>query len=335
MNSVKFRVNLFLIIIPALLFITACGNENAASERSGFFFDTAVDIRLTAQNRKAAEELLDGCFSLCSRMELTFSARNENSELYRVNHRDENRLIVSDDLRDCIKTALFFSEISGGRFDLTVFPVSSLWDFHAEKPEVPDDALIKEAVRKVDYRKVHLEGNELTFDSDLTMIDLGAVAKGFISAKLKRYLEDSGCRSALINLGGNVSALGRKTSDRSWSVGIQKPFSGRGEILTALSAEDNCVISSGVYERCFEANGKRYHHILDPETGYPVETDLVQITVIGTDDALCDALATTFFLCGLEETKKMIDAYLPDQNAIQVMYVGKDGILKNLSGDPV
>ncbi len=309
-----------------LLFMTAAGAE--AAERSGFFFDTTVDIRVNAKN---GEALLDRCFDLCRRLELVFSAEDEDSELYAVNHRTSRTLTVSDDLRDCLAAALKYCELTDGRFDITIYPVSSLWDFHAESPSVPDAEEIASALEKVDYWKVHLEGNELTFDSDDTMIDLGGIAKGYISAALCRLLREEGCTSALVNLGGNVSALGFKKGKKPWKVGIQKPFAGRGELLTVVDAADCCVITSGTYERYFEQDGVSYHHIIDPRTGYPSETDVTQVTLIGTDDAACDALATCVILTGTEEAGPLLEAAGVEA---ELYYVGGDGVLRDAGGNP-
>ncbi len=331
-----FRLSaIILFLLTAVLTCSSCGNRTFDAARDGFFFDTTISIRLRETDKEKAEALLDECFRQCRKYELIFSAENPESELYRVNHRPENRVEISDDLRDCLEIAIRFSELTDGAFDFTIYPVSSLWDFHAEQPEIPSEDAVSEAVSKVDWRRVELTGNALVFDSSDTMIDLGAVAKGYISQKLKQYLSDSGCRSALINLGGNVSVLGRKSKKDAWSVGIQKPFSDRGEVLSVIPAEDNCVISSGIYERYFEKDGVRYHHIIDPKTGYPSETDLMQVTVIGTDDASCDALATCALLVGKDRIREIMSLLYTEENAPSLLYVADDGILRDAEGNAV
>ena len=281
---------------PSLTGADRSGSESA--EKDGFFFDTTVDIIVNGEN---AGDLADAAIELCKKMELVFSATNKNSELYQVNHRSGNSVSVSDDLRDCLEKALFYCELSGGHFDVTIFPVSSLWDFHTTSdPQLPEVDEIVKQLKKVDYTKVHLDGNTLTFDSEDTMIDLGAIAKGYISKKIADFLIDEGCSSALINLGGNVHALGSKTSGTAWKVGIQKPFAERGVLLDVIDVTDQCVITSGTYERYFTVDGRQYHHILDALTGWPAETGLSQVTVIGDDDAACDAIATIALAAGKE-----------------------------------
>ncbi|MGN0362252.1 MAG: FAD:protein FMN transferase [Bilifractor sp.] len=283
----------------------ASSSGTQVAEDAGTYFDTVIDIRVYGAQ---AEKLLKGCFSICEDMENTLSAQKESSELYKLNHRSTDSVTVSDDLAACIREGLAYGAMSEGTFDITIYPVKELWDFEGDTddPVIPDDTSISKALQKVDYTKVHVKGNTVTFDSPDTMIDLGGIAKGYISLKLKDYLKQNGCTSAMINLGGNVSVLGSKPDGSPFIVGIQKPFAERGEVLTTVDAEDESVISSGVYERYFRKNGKLYHHILDPKTGYPADTSLNQATVIGTDDVLGDALSTICILLGRENAEELI-----------------------------
>lgn len=303
-----------------LSFTSLCFAKEETVSNTGFYFDTVITVKLTAEN---ADVLLSGCMDLCQKLEDTFSAQKEGAELYKVNHREENTLEVSDDLASCIGQALAFSRMSGGAFDLTILPLRLLWDFEGKQGKsageyygedgkdrslVPTEEEIKEALSKVDYTRVHLDGNTVTFDTDDTMIDLGGIAKGWISYALKMYLKENGCSSACINLGGNVTTVGLKENGKNWNIGVQIPFSNRGEILTAIQAEpDSCIISSGTYERYFEEDGVLYHHILDPRTGYPAEVGLTQVTMTGMDDAACDALATAALVLGREDFERMME----------------------------
>lgn len=315
-----------LIPVLAVGSLSGCGTKDSQSaERTGSFFNTVISIKIYD---KDAEALMDGCFQLASEMEGIFSAQDSESELYSLNHRTSSVVTVSDDLADCLSEGLYFGEISDGAFDITIYPVRRLWDFENGTEVVPDEASIREAVQQVDASKVHLNGNEVTFDSPDTMIDLGGIAKGYISSKMKAYLKENGCQSALINLGGNVSTLGRKPDGSEWSVGIQKPFSDRGELLMTVTSSDSCVISSGIYERYFERGGRLYHHILDPRTGYPADTDLNQVTLIGDDDAACDALSTITMLVGREKAEEIIRTCYPE---LQVYFTDSENHIEKMS----
>ena len=283
--------------------------EDSGDEESlmqGFFFDTVVAVRIYGSG---AHNLAEKCAALCAQMEDTFSAQKESSELYKINHRTEQTVEISDDLAACLGLALEFCEATGGVYDVTVYPVYELWDFHGDKDFVPEEEDIKKAVEAVGYEKVHLEGNTLTFDSPDTMIDLGSAAKGYVSQKIKELLTQEGCASALIDLGRNISTVGAKPNGKNWKVGLQLPFAASGELLDIVEVRNQCVISSGIYERFFEKDGVLYHHILDPANGYPVQTDLNMATIVGddgTDDTLCDILSTVCILLGQEETEKFI-----------------------------
>ena len=256
-------------------------------------------------------------------MEKTLSAHDEESELYRVNHRGrgESEVEVSNELAECVSEGLYYCEASGGAFDITVLPLSEIWDFKSENPCVPPEDEIKTALEKVDYRRIHCDGNIISFDDPETEIDLGGIAKGYVSRKLREYLTDKGCTSAIINLGGNVSTVGSRPDGSLWAVGIQEPYADRGTVFEKLEIRDKCVVSSGTYERYFTVGEKQYHHILDLHTGYPADTELYQASVTGEDDVRCDALSTICVLLGKEGSEKLIRNKGWD---VSVLYIDKN-----------
>lgn len=256
------------------------------------------------------QEILDGCFDLCAEYENLLSRTKETSEIYRLNHRAEGErsLQVSEKTAQVIAKGLEYSRLSDGAFDITIEPLSSLWDFTAENPQVPPEEAIREARERVNYRNVSLEGNVVTFADDVTTIDLGAIAKGFIADEIKAYLIEEGVGSAIINLGGNVLCVGARPDETPFRIGIQRPFAERNEVAGALDIEDMSVVSSGVYERHFIQDGVNYHHLLNPRTGYPYENGLVQVTIISRDSVDGDGLSTTCFALGIEEGSELIES---------------------------
>ena len=326
-----------VIITAAVCFLlTGCGSlssEPLSSSDTRLYFDTSVTITIYDDDEIKREALLKGSFDICEKMEHILSARQEDSELYLLDHRDGglsgNRsaqfsgaeITVSDELASCIRTGLEAGSLSNGEFDITILPVSSLWEFNGESSEIPADNEIRKALTHVDQNKVILTGNKLKFTDPDTMIDLGAVAKGYISGKIKEYLKAQGCEGAVINLGGNISTLGKK-GDEPFTVGVRKPFSLRNDIAAKIILYDGCVISSGTYERCFTKNGKLYHHILSAKTGYPADTELSQVTLIGSDDILCDTLSTVFMLTGSEKAEKILET---EEYDIKVIFTDNEG----------
>ncbi|EET62313.1 hypothetical protein BRYFOR_05346 [Marvinbryantia formatexigens DSM 14469] len=294
------------VLAAALCPLAGCGAqpEPEQFEQTALYFDTVVTISFYAGEN--GEELMEHCMDMCAQFEHIFSRTDSESELYAVNHRTENRVEVSDGIAELVTVGLEYYEKSGGKFDITIAPLSDIWDFKSEDAAVPDAEVIAEATAKVDASKVHVEGNTLVFDSPDTMLDLGALAKGYAADALKEYLTGEGVTSGLINLGGNVLTIGSRPDGSEWNIGIQKPFGEYSETASVIKVADKTVVSSGIYERYFEQDGKLYHHILDPDTGYPVESDIEGISIICDSSLTGDALSTTCLALGPEQAEELI-----------------------------
>ena len=302
-----------IITVPAVLMLTGCGlisgipAEKGPVTKNDFALNTFVNVTVYDS---ADEELVQKAVDLCGEYEKIFSATREDSELYRLNHRDTDTVTVSEELAHVIGTGLRFSELTGGRFDITVLPLKETWGFSAdgEPDRVPDENAIREALGKISYRNVSVEGNTVSFSDRVTQIDAGALAKGYIADRIKEYLLENGVHSAVINLGGNILCVGEKPDGSAFRIGIRKPFT-ENEVLESLEIRDESVVTSGVYERYIEADGKKYHHILDTQTGYPVETELLSASVICPDSELADVLSTVCLCMGKEEGKRIAEEF--------------------------
>lgn len=278
--------------------------------------------------------LLDGCMELCDQYEQMFSRTLETSELYRLNHGEladaDGVSHLSPELAELIGRGLEYRQLSGGRFDIAIGPVSSLWDFTSDNPSVPEDSLIQAALPLVDYQDVILDGQELTFQKEGMQLDLGAIAKGYIADRLKNYLLENGVESAVINLGGNVLCVGSRPDGTPFRVGLQRPFADRNETIATIEVSDLSVVSSGIYERYFEQDGQLYHHILDPATGYPCENNLVAVTILSEESTDGDGLSTTCFALGLEKGMELIESL----ENVEAMFITEDNELHYSSGFP-
>ena len=324
-----------LILCPAVL--SGCSaqtksEENTAADSqepisaTAIKLNTAVTVTIYDSNDK---NLLTECMNLCDKYEKIFSRTASDSELYQLNHRElapvegtENTYQVSDDLAELVSEGLDYSELSEGAFDIAIEPLTSLWDFTAEDPQIPGDSLIQAALPKCDYHNISVDKdkNEITLKTDDTAIELGAIAKGYIADRLKDYLVSQNVKSAIINLGGNVLCIGEKPDNSAFKIGIQKPFADRSETIAVMDIKDKSVVSSGIYERCFEQNGTLYHHLLNPETGYPYDNGLIAVTIISDKSVDGDALSTTCFALGLEDGMKLAES-LDD---VQAFFVTSD-----------
>lgn len=298
---------MILIAGLAAMLLTGCQRKTEPISKSGFMLNTFVTVTIYD---KDDPKILEGSLELCRSYENIFSKTLEGSEVYKLNHRPFNQqtVTVSDDIKALISEAQTYSERSNGGFDVTIEPLSSLWNFTSENPVIPSEKDIKEAVTKVDYRNLKLEGNTLTFLSPDTTLDFGAVAKGYIADRLKDYLLEQGVKSAIINLGGNVLCVGEKPDGTPFKIGLQKPFADRNETIETLNIRDMSVVSSGVYERHFIKDGTNYHHLLNPRDGYPFQNGLVSVTILSKISADGDGMTTACFSLGLEEGLKLVNS---------------------------
>jgi len=319
MNRGRFvRFSLILTLILTFSFsviLSACSKIPGLSKDETITkTDFALNTFITVTVYEGGDE--DACYQACKLIhnyELIFSATDINSELYKLNERilpeTDGGYEVSEDLAHLIQTGIMMGEESDGAFDITIFPVKELWDFNAEEPALPDEKELAEALKHVDYRKVHVKDNKVYFDDDRIRMDMGALAKGYIADKVAEYLRENGVTSAIINLGGNIYCLGEKPDGSDFTVGIQKPFADHNETVTSVSVHDESVVTSGVYERCFDLDGEHYHHILNPKTGYPYDNGLVSVSIISESSEMADALTTTCFCLGGTEGKKLAEKY--------------------------
>lgn len=334
-----------VLVCPILLF-TGCGNITDADTSttgnepisiSSIKLNTAVQITIYDSQDKA---LLDDCLALCDKYELIFSRTNEKSELYKLNHRKDtsdkdtntdrqttpypvsgtaDTWHISEDLAALLSEGLDITRESDGAFDIAIAPLTSLWDFTAEDPKVPDDAAIQKALPLCSSDGVTIDGQDITLPSDDIQFDVGAIAKGYIADRMKDLLVKKGVKSAIINLGGNVLCIGSKPDGTPFKVGIQKPFADRNETEAVMDITGKSVVSSGIYERCFKQNGKLYHHILNPKTGYPYDNSLISVTIISDQSVDGDALSTTCFALGLEDGLKFAE-----KKGVQAVLITED-----------
>ncbi|MFR3728808.1 FAD:protein FMN transferase [Lacrimispora sp.] len=303
------RIGKTMILIAGLaaMLLSGCQRNIEPISKSGFMLNTFVTVTIYD---KDDPKILEGCLELCRSYENIFSKTLEGSEVYKLNHRssDQQTVTVSDDVKALISEAQIYSERSNGGFDVTIEPLSSLWNFTAESPVIPSEKDIKEAVLKVNYKNLKLEGNDLTFLSPDTTIDFGGVAKGYIADRLKDYLLEQGVKSAIINLGGNVLCVGEKPDGTPFKIGLQKPFADRSETIETLNIKDMSVVSSGVYERHFIKDGVNYHHLLNPRDGYPFQNGLISVTILSDISADGDGMTTACFSLGLDEGLKLVNS---------------------------
>ena len=272
-------------------------DEEAEASKDLFAMDTYMTLTAYGEH---AQEAVDKAAERVEELDALLSTGDENSEIYQLNQSGEATL--SEEGGYLVERALKLYQKTDGAFDIAIYPVMQAWGFPTQEYHVPDDATLKEKLALADASKVNYDKDtrKISFGQDGMEIDLGGIAKGYTSSQIMQIYQDCGVTSGLVNLGGNVQALGCKTDGSKWRVAIQSPDDTE-DYLGILEIENQAVITSGGYERYFEEDGVTYHHIIDPATGYPADSGLISVTIVSDDGTLADGLSTSLFIMGEEK----------------------------------
>ena len=311
----------------ALLLLAGCAPAPApaspTAESTFFAMDTIMTLKLYEGGDEA---LLDQAEDRVKELEALWSVTDENSEIYALNH--DGTAGLSPETADLLDTALGMCERTGGALDISIYPILRTWGFTTGEYAGPDGETIAALLPMVDYTQVRQDGTDASLPDGME-VDLGSVAKGCTGWWLAWLLKKNGVTSALLDLGGNIQAVGAKPDGSPWRIGVRDP-EGDGNI-GVVEIVDQAVITSGGYERYFEEDGVRYWHILDPKTGFPARSGLVSVTVVGDSGTVCDALSTALFVMGREGA---IDFWRQhkDEWGFQLVLVEEDGSVTITAG---
>ncbi len=280
------------LIITSLFILYSCSNIKVKQNRDFIALNTTCKITIFDFERINYDEIID----LIDKYESLLSAHRVGSDIYIINSLAGEKFYTPDRLTlELIKKGIEFCELSRGEFDISIGPLVNLWDV-GERSSVPDSNKIKLLTNLVNYKNIIIKDDgSVMLERAGMAIDLGAIAKGYIATLVKKHLIELGVKSAIINLGGNIDIIGMRPDGKNWNIGIQHPRKPHGEFVGILSTNNLSIVSSGDYERFFEGDGVRYHHILDPFTGYPRDGDIIGSTVITSDSLDCDGLSTITF----------------------------------------
>ena len=318
-------LTIITLCISLILSTTGCNSLNSYTtpiNKQGFAFDTLVSITIYDSNNYS---LLDECFNMCSCYENMLSKTVKGSDIYRINHANTEAVTVSDETITLLKYSIDAYNNYDQIFDISISPVSDIWTNARETSVLPELSSITNALANVNLSALNIDTKHFTVSKanpDL-QIDLGGIAKGYIADKLKEYLISEGVTSAIISLGGNIMTIGSKPDGSSFTIGIKEPFSQTNSAIAALSITDKTVVTSGTYERYFINEGRIYHHIIDPATGYPANTDLNSVTIITDSSMQADVLSTLCIILGLEKAKEVIN-HAP---GIEALFITSDNTI--------
>ena len=283
---------------------------NAHSENSPLSYShkstlniTAMDTFMTIQsygdkknaeiaNQKAKEEIL--------RIEKLLSVTDIESEIFRINHHQNEWQNVNQTTWEVLLEAKQMAQLTQGSFNTCLYPILSAWGFTTGSFSIPENNTIQYLLQFTDFEKIKFEDSYKIFIPQNMMIDLGGIAKGFTGDKIIQILKENGIESALLDFGGNIQTLGTKPDGTKWNIGIKNPLT--GEVAAGIKVENMAVITSGGYERFFTASdGKKYIHIIDSKTGFPVDNEIASVTILSSSGTYADALSTALFVMGTEK----------------------------------
>lgn len=314
------------ILVALILLTTGCTTKNKVLveplSRTEFMMDTVMTIETYDKNDN---KVLDKAFKRLEEIEKKMSATIESSEVSKINkNAGIEPVTVSPDTYFVIKEAKHYAEMSFGSYEPTIGPLVGLWNIKSGEKErdfIPNGANIELKKALVDYNNLELLDDNKVFLKEKDMrIDLGGIVKGYATDEVRRVLLENGVKIAIINLGGNVFAHGMKADGHPWTIGIQNPLEFTGNYLGAIEVKDKSIVTSGDYERFFEYNGKRYHHIIDSKTGYPSENEVTGISIISDKSIDGDALSTTLFVLGVDKGMELVNS----MDGVDAIFVTKD-----------
>lgn len=343
-----------MLLALGVMMLSACGGGQAEADKEpvsgeNYYLDTVCTISIyeikdadgnavaAADAEEQAQAAIDKAWERCAALDKQLSRTQDVSEVSKINNAGGEWVEVSGETLELINKGIEYSELAGGDFDITIGGVTDLWDFHAdpEDAKLPDEAALAEAVKHVNYKNIEIDGSRVRLKDPEAKIDLGGIAKGYIGDRLTEVLEAEGVTSGIINLGGNVICIGAKDNSAegdagAFSIGVEAPYSDRTEIVGKVNAKDMTLVTSGVYERQIEVDGKLYHHILSTKTGYSVESDLDAVTLTAAKGRSgdIDALSTICLIKGSKAAKELIESI----DGVEAVFVLHDGSTEVTSG---
>ncbi len=328
MNREEQKMKKYVVLLLTALCVlgmVGCERQAPSFSRSGFALNTAVAITVYDMPKAAADKALAAGFAEMERLEALLSATRQGSDIEKLNKANGNPVTISDETAALLLQAKQYSELSSGAFDVTIRPLTMLWDFSAESPTVPSAAALSQAAKSVDYRRLVVTETTAQLPTNAG-VDLGGIAKGYIADCVRKVLQQQGVTSAIIDLGGNIVACGSKQG-KAFRIGIKDPID-TAQLCAVISGQDISAVTSGVYERGFTIDGVRYHHLLNPKSGMPVNNGLSSVTIVCESSAQADALSTACFVMGEQAATELIELL----DGVEALFVRTDGTMQATDG---
>ena len=318
------RIGLRFVLMIIISIVTGCGGQSTTEEngtlekpeltttpykKTEFLMGTVVTVKIYDKGKEA---VLEPAFERIQTLADQITVNEAGSEIDAINTNAGIKPVkVSKDIFELMDAGNDYSIKSNGSFDISIGPLTDLWRIGFPDARKPAQSEIDAVLPLIDYKQIELNEKEQTvFLKEKGMqLDLGAIAKGFITDQVAEVLKENDVTTAIIDLGGNIYVMGNNPSGKDWTVGIQDPFAPRGETIGVISESNKSVVTSGIYERVLEVDGKSYHHLLDPVNGYPFNNDVAGVTIISSKSVDGDGLSTSVFSKGIEGGLEFIEQF--------------------------
>ncbi|MCD6176672.1 MAG: FAD:protein FMN transferase [Candidatus Cloacimonetes bacterium] len=311
-------INIILFIMVFAFAAYRYSSRTYLSQRSAFVMDTLVDIKIETKH-KETNDILDNALKLIEDYENKFSFYKNGNQIWNFNNSVTDSLFIDEDLAKILSISKELFQKTNSHYDITIGALSEIWDFDNEV--IPAKEEIEKAIQVTDFEKLKIQNNYL-YKPDGMKINLGSLAKGLIIDKVVEYLKQQNVISGFVNAGGDMRIFGRK---KPYKIGIHHPRSKSNEIIDVINVGNRSVVTSGDYERYFMKDGKRYHHIINPLTGYPSQ-NAISVTVISETALIADAYSTALFLLEPEQAIELAEE--TDELEAVVYFIKDDKIEK-------
>jgi thiamine biosynthesis lipoprotein len=332
MNMKKHLIPLASIVFISSVFYGCSPKNEVPKDKTETVLGTVCTVKLYDH---IDDKIFDKVFDRFEDIENKMTINREASEIIKVNEASGKEYVkVSKDTFEVIKKGLYYSRVYD-KFDITIGPLVKLWNIsfdNAAKAQIPKDSEIEEKLKLVNQENILIdEANQAVMLKEKGMIlDLGGIAKGYAADEAIKILKENGVQHAIVNLGGNVMTLGSKPDGSPWTIAVQHPFSKRGASVGTVKVTNKTVVTSGIYERYIKSGDKIYHHIIDTSTGYPVDNNLLSVTIVTDKSVNGDGLSKIFAL-GVDKGKEFLKT-VKDAEAIFITKDNKIYITPGLKG---
>lgn len=327
---------LLLVCTTALLFSCAPAKDKLYKETRSSMY-TIVSITVSSDSKSKAKEAINNAFKELDRLEKMLNFYSDKSEVSKINKFASERPVkVSKETIEIISKAIYVSDKTNGAFDITMSPVIQLWDF--KNKTIPNHKTIEDRLKLVGYNYISIDQtkSEVSFKKKGLQINLGGILKGYAADRAVNILKKHGIKSGIVAIAGDIKTFGKRPNGEPWRIGIQNPRAAEqplkplknamDEIVATIELSDMSISTSGDYERFFEKDGVRYHHLLSPQTGYPAK-GLQSVSIITQDCVFTDAFATGIFIAGLQKGMEILK-----ENGLDGVIIDKDGNIHATEG---